>query len=443
LRHGGVPARAPREALGAHATRHGAAAPRDGRSQGDARRAPREARAALPRGGARRRGNRRPGRIDAREPRAGRARRARGIQPARTMKRTLDVALGERSYPIHIGAGLLADPGLFAPHVAGRTAAIVTNATVAPLYQARLAASLERAGARPLAVELPDGEAFKTWETLQLVFDALLRAKADRRTVLVALGGGVVGDIAGFAAATYQRGIAHLQVPTTLLAQVDSSVGGKTAINHPLGKNMIGAFHQPVAVVADTATLASLPERELGAGLAEVLKYGAIQDAEFLGWIEANADRLLAREPDALGYAIQRSCEIKAAIVAEDERESGARALLNFGHTFGHAIESATGYGNWLHGEAVAAGMALAARFSVACRRIAQADADRLVALIRRLRLPVKPPAIAADVWLEYMGRDKKNEAGRVTLILLERLGHARIVKDAPPAALEEFLATA
>jgi len=359
------------------------------------------------------------------------------------MTRRLQVSLGDRSYPIHIGEGLLDDPSLFAPHVAGRTAAVVTNTTVDALYRRRLVAALERAGARCLALALPDGEAYKNWQTLDLVFDALLRAQADRRTVLVALGGGVVGDIAGFAAATYQRGISHLQVPTTLLAQVDSSVGGKTAINHPLGKNMIGAFHQPVAVIADTGTLATLPERELGAGLAEVVKYGAIQDPDFLGWMEANAERLLARDRDALGHAIERSCEIKAAIVAEDEREGGARALLNFGHTFGHAIESATGYGNWLHGEAVAAGMALAARFSVAQGRLAGADAERLVALIRRLRLPVKPPAIAADVWLEYMGRDKKNEAGRVTLILLERLGRAAIVKDAPPKALEEFLATA
>jgi 3-dehydroquinate synthase len=358
-------------------------------------------------------------------------------------RRDLEVALGDRGYPIHVGEGLVDDASLFAPHVGGRTAAIVTNTTVDALYRPRLAKTLERAGARCLAIALPDGEAHKNWQTLDLVFDALLRAQADRRTVLVALGGGVVGDLAGFAAATYQRGISHLQVPTTLLAQVDSSVGGKTAINHPLGKNMIGAFHQPVAVVADTATLASLPGRELGAGLAEVVKYGAIQDPAFLGWIEANADRLLARDPDALAHAIQRSCEIKAAVVAQDERESGARALLNFGHTFGHAIESAAGYGNWLHGEAVAAGMVLAARFSAAQGRIAQADVERLVRLLERLRLPVRPPAIPANVWLEYMGRDKKNEAGRVTLILLERLGHAAIVKDAPPAALERFLATA
>jgi 3-dehydroquinate synthase len=355
----------------------------------------------------------------------------------------VEVDLGERGYPIHIGAGLLDEPRLYAGAVAGRTAAIVTNATVAPLYAARLAATLERAGARVLTITLPDGEDHKDWKTLDLVFEALLRARADRRTVLVALGGGVVGDMAGFAAATYQRGIAHLQVPTTLLAQVDSSVGGKTAINHPLGKNMVGAFHQPVAVVADTATLATLPPRELGAGLAEVVKYGAIHDLAFLAWIEQNAAALVARDPAALAHAIRRSCEIKAAVVARDERESGARALLNFGHTFGHAIESATGYGTWLHGEAVAIGMALAARFSVRLGRIAQADADRLVALLERLGLPVRPPAIAREAWLEYMGRDKKNEAGRITLVLLDRLGSAAVVKDAPGAELEAFLAAA
>ena len=359
------------------------------------------------------------------------------------MSRRLEVSLGERSYPIHIGAGLLDDAALFAPHVAGRTAAIVTNTTVGPLYGERLGATLERAGARRLSIVLPDGEAYKNWETLDRVYEALLRAQADRRTVLVALGGGVVGDIAGFAAATYQRGVAHLQVPTTLLAQVDSSVGGKTAINHPLGKNMIGAFHQPVAVVADTQALATLPARELAAGLAEVVKYGAIHDIAFLDWIEANAARLLGRDAETLAHAIQRSCEIKAAIVAEDERESGARALLNFGHTFGHAIESAAGYGNWLHGEAVAAGMALAARFSVAQGRLSGKEAKRLVALIERLGLPAKPPSIPSAVWLDYMGRDKKNEAGRVTLVLLDRLGHASVVKDAPPDALEAFVAAA
>jgi 3-dehydroquinate synthase len=351
------------------------------------------------------------------------------------------VELGERSYEIHIGTGLLDDSRRFAGLLGGRPAAIVTNATVAPLYAARLAATLERAGAKLLAtVELPDGEEHKDWRTLDRIYDALLRARADRHTVLVALGGGVVGDMAGFAAATYQRGVEHLQVPTTLLAQVDSSVGGKTAINHPLGKNMIGAFHQPVAVMADTGTLATLPPRELGAGLAEVVKYGAIHDLAFLAWIEENAARLVAREPAVLALAIERSCRIKAEIVARDERESGARALLNFGHTFGHAIESATGYGTWLHGEAVAMGMALAARFSVRLGRIAQADADRLVALLERLGLPVRAPRIARNTWLEYMGRDKKNVGGRITLVLLDRLGSAAVVKDAPDAALAEFL---
>jgi 3-dehydroquinate synthase len=359
------------------------------------------------------------------------------------MNAPLRVELGERSYSIHIGSGLLDEAGLFAPHVGGRLAAIVTNTTVAPLYERRLAASLERAGAQCMSVVLPDGEAHKNWRTLDQLYGALLRAQADRRTVLVALGGGVVGDIAGFAAATYQRGIAHLQVPTTLLAQVDSSVGGKTAINHALGKNMIGAFHQPVAVVADIATLDTLPPRELAAGLAEVVKYGAIHDLAFLAWIEEHAERLARRDREALAHAIRRSCEIKAQIVAQDEREAGARALLNFGHTFGHAIESAAGYGNWLHGEAVAAGMALAARFSAFQGRLPAGDVQRLVSLLERLGLPVKPPAITRAVWLEYMGRDKKNVRGGITLVLLDRLGRGAIVKDAPVAALEEFLASA
>jgi 3-dehydroquinate synthase len=354
---------------------------------------------------------------------------------------SLHVDLGERGYPIHIGGGLLDDAELLRPHVSGRRAAIVTNTTVAPLYAERLAAALERAGARPLQIVLPDGEAHKDWQTLDRVYAALLEAQADRKTILVALGGGVVGDLTGFAAATYQRGIAHLQVPTTLLAQVDSSVGGKTAINHRLGKNMVGAFHQPAAVIVDTATLATLPPREFAAGLAEVVKYGAIHDLDFLGWIEANAAQLEGRETGALAHAIRRSCEIKAAIVAADERETGARALLNFGHTFGHAIESAAGYGVWLHGEAVAAGMALAARFSVRTGRIAQADAERLIALLKRFHLPVAPPPIAREVWLEYMGRDKKNEGGRITLILLDRLGRASIVKDTPALELERFVA--
>lgn len=355
----------------------------------------------------------------------------------------LRVELGDRSYDIHIGVGLLDQAELFAPHVRGRTAAVVTNETVAPLHAARVEASLAAAGATVLRVTLPDGEAHKTWQTLDLLYEQLLRARADRGTVLVALGGGVVGDITGFAAATYQRGIAHLQVPTTLLAQVDSSVGGKTAINHSLGKNMVGAFHQPGMVVADISTLATLPPRELAAGLAEVVKYGAIFDLEFLSWVEAHADALVRRAPAALAHAVRRSCEIKALIVARDERESGARALLNFGHTFGHAIESATGYGTVLHGEAVAMGMVLAARLSVRMGRIEASDAARLVALLERLKLPVAPPRFPVETWLEYMGRDKKNERGRITLILLDALGQASVVKDAPAKELEAFLAQA
>jgi 3-dehydroquinate synthase len=356
---------------------------------------------------------------------------------------TLNVALGERSYPIHIGSGVMARAELYAPHVHQRRAAIVTNATVAPLYAARLEEALAAAGATCQRIVLPDGEEHKDWRTLQRVFDALLEAQADRSTVIVALGGGVVGDMAGFAAATYQRGVPHLQVPTTLLAQVDSSVGGKTAINHPLGKNMIGAFHQPLAVVADTASLETLPAREYAAGLAEVAKYGAIFDEEFLAWLETNVDKLRERDPACLALAIRRSCEIKAEIVARDERETGVRALLNFGHTFGHAIESASGYGQVLHGEAVAAGMALAARLSARQGRIREADAERLVALLERLGLNVAAPRFDPDVWLRFMGRDKKNEAGRITLILLDALGRGAIVKDTQPGELRAFLAAA
>jgi 3-dehydroquinate synthase len=355
----------------------------------------------------------------------------------------LRVALDRRSYPIHIGAGLIGRADLFAPHLASRRTAIVTNETVGPLHGSRLEATLRAAGAECMTVTLPDGEAFKTLEHLNRVFDALLAAKADRRTVIVALGGGVVGDMAGFAAATFQRGVPFIQVPTTLLAQVDSSVGGKTGVNHALGKNMIGAFHQPLAVIADTDTLLSLPQRELGAGLAEVVKHGAIRDESFLGWIEANADALRNRDAAALAHAIRRSCEIKAEIVSADERETGERALLNFGHTFGHAIEAAQGYGNWLHGEAVAAGMVLAARLSAEQGRIDASSAERLATILERLGLPVKAPKMPAARWLDFMGRDKKNQDGRITLILLEALGRAVIAKDTPPRALETFLAAA
>jgi 3-dehydroquinate synthase len=355
----------------------------------------------------------------------------------------LHVSLGERTYPIHIGRSLLGDATLYAPHVAGRRTALVTSETVARLHADRVERALREAGASTFRIVLPDGEEHKNWEVLDRIFDGLLRAQADRRTIVVAVGGGVVGDMAGFAAATYQRGVAHLQVPTTLLAQVDSSVGGKTAINHPLGKNMIGAFHQPLAVIADTEALDTLPARELAAGLAEVLKYGAIADEAFLGWIERNAAALTQRDPEALAHAIHRSCEIKAQIVAADEREGGVRALLNFGHTFGHAIETASGYGNWLHGEAVAAGMVLAARFSARLHRIPPAAAERLAEAVSRLGLPAAPPKIAVPAWLELMGRDKKNVDGRITLILLEALGRAAVVRDAPVAELEAFLAAA
>ena len=357
------------------------------------------------------------------------------------MSESLQVLLGTRSYPIHIGAALLDRSDLFEPHVRSRVGAIVTNETIAPLYAGRVEKTLRNAGAKTLRIVVPDGESFKNLQTLDRVFEGLLQANADRRTVLVALGGGVIGDLAGFAAATFQRGVSYLQVPTTLLAQVDSSVGGKTAVNHALGKNMIGAFHQPLAVIADTDTLATLPDRELGAGLAEVVKHGAILDSEFFAWIEANAQRLRHRDAAALAHAIRRSCEIKARIVAEDEREAGARALLNFGHTFGQAIESGTGYGSWLHGEAVAAGMALAARFSARQGRIESKAAERLVALLAKLGLPVERPAMPPERWLEFMARDKKNRDGRITLILLEALGRATIVDDTPVADIEAFLA--
>jgi 3-dehydroquinate synthase len=354
--------------------------------------------------------------------------------------REVTVGLGSRSYPIHIGPGLIARPELLAPHVPSGRAAVVTNEVVAPLYAGALERTLAAAGIRSLRVVIPDGEAEKRWETLDRVYGELLRAQADRRTVIVALGGGVVGDLAGFAAATYQRGVPFIQVPTTLLAQVDSSVGGKTAVNHALGKNMIGAFHQPLAVIADTATLDTLPDRELAAGVAEVIKYGAIGDLAFFEWLEGNVERLLRREPAALAHAIERSCQIKAGIVALDEREAGPRALLNLGHTFGHAIETLAGYGNWLHGEAVAAGMAMAARFSVRLGRLDPGDARRLEELVRRAGLPTDPPPLPAGDWLEAMGRDKKNEAGRITLILLDRLGAAAVEKGAPAGELEAFV---
>ena len=355
----------------------------------------------------------------------------------------VEIQLGERSYPILIGSDLLGDPANFTAVPAAATALIVTNTTVAPFYGEALRRTLASRFRAVHLLELPDGERHKDWPTLNLIFDALLSHGCDRKTVLFALGGGVVGDMTGFAAASYMRGVPFVQVPTTLLAQVDSSVGGKTAINHPLGKNMIGAFYQPRLVLCDLSTLATLPSRELSAGLAEIIKYGPIYDMAFFDWIEANIEALVARDPVALAHAVRRSCEIKAAVVGQDERETGLRAILNFGHTFGHAIEAGMGYGRWLHGEAVAAGMALAARFSARLGRIGMADAQRLERLLQRFDLPVAAPGFAVDTWLEYMGRDKKNESGRITLILLEALGRGAIVKDTAPGELRDFLAKA
>ena len=344
--------------------------------------------------------------------------------------RTLEVSLGTRSYPIVIGSAILDDSKLISAHLTSDRVVAVTNETIAPLFLERLQTSLGKAGVDVLAIKLPDGEQYKTWQTLNSVFDAMLEARCDRTTTIVALGGGVIGDVAGFAAATYQRGIAYIQIPTTLLAQVDSSVGGKTAINHPLGKNMIGAFYQPRLVIADIATLATLPERELAAGLAEVIKYGAIMDAGFFSWLEDNMERLVAREPDALARAVEVSCRCKAQIVGADEREAGARALLNFGHTFGHAIETGLGYGEWLHGEAVAAGMLLAARLSARQGEIDEQDVSRLETLLDRAGLPTKAPVFGATRYLELMGHDKKVHKGKLRLVLLRAIGDAYLSAD-------------
>jgi 3-dehydroquinate synthase len=348
--------------------------------------------------------------------------------------RTLNVELGSRSYPIHIGAGLLGRAEPILPHLKAPQAAIVSNGTVAPLYLAALANPLRAAGVRLTEIVLPDGEQYKTWETLNRIFDALLGNRCERSTTVIALGGGVIGDLAGFAAASYQRGVPFIQVPTTLLAQVDSSVGGKTGINHPLGKNMIGAFHQPRLVLADTDTLATLPDRELSAGLAEVIKYGLIRDLAFLEWLETHMERLLARDAEALTYAIERSCANKAEVVAADETEAGVRALLNLGHTFGHAIEAGLGYGEWLHGEAVAAGTVMAAELSRRVGWLSLADVARIAALLRRARLPVRGPALGAERYLELMALDKKVAAGKLRLVLLQALGRATVSADAPAA---------
>jgi 3-dehydroquinate synthase len=353
---------------------------------------------------------------------------------------TVNVELGDRAYPIHIGRGLIGQTALFAPHIAGSSVMIVTNTTVDPLYGDALRAALAPLGKQVSTVVLPDGEAHKNWETLNLIFDALLGARADRKTTLIALGGGVVGDMTGFAAACYMRGVPFIQVPTTLLSQVDSSVGGKTGINHPLGKNMIGAFYQPQAVIADIGALRTLPQRELAAGVAEIIKTGAIADDAFFAWIEANVAALNGCESQALAQAVKRSCEIKAAVVAADEREGGLRAILNFGHTFGHAIEAGLGYGEWLHGEAVGCGMAMAADLSVRLGYLDEASRRRLVDVIVAAHLPVRGPALGGPRYVELMRVDKKAEAGEIKFILLKRFGET-LIGPAPDAAVLATLA--
>jgi 3-dehydroquinate synthase len=348
-----------------------------------------------------------------------------------TPHQQVHIDLGDRSYPILIAPSLLDNAATFANLPAANRALIVSNTTVAPLYAQRLHTALQSRYKNVHLVTLPDGEEYKTWETLNLIFDALLENTCDRKTVLFALGGGVVGDMTGFAAASYMRGVPFVQIPTTLLSQVDSSVGGKTGINHPHGKNMIGAFYQPLLVVCDLDTLKTLPDRELSAGLAEVIKYGPIADDSFLDWIEANMDRLLARDVDALAFAVQRSCEIKAWVVAQDERESGVRAILNFGHTFGHAIEAGMGYGQWLHGEAVGCGMVMAAELSHQLGFVDAHFVARLRTLVLRAGLPVIGPRLRPDDnagrYLELMRVDKKSEAGEIRFVVIDGAAHASI----------------
>jgi len=352
---------------------------------------------------------------------------------------SLKVNLGERSYPICIGDNLLDQSELLTQHIPGNSALIVSNETVAPLYMDAVEKSLSHIRFKTLV--LPDGEEHKNLNVLNSIYDTLLKNRLDRNTTLIALGGGVIGDITGFAAATYQRGVHLVQIPTTLLSQVDSSVGGKTAVNHPFGKNMIGAFYQPKAVIADTNTLNTLEERQLSSGLAEVIKYGLIRDTGFLEWLESNIDKLLDRDPAALAYAIERSCRNKAEIVAADERESGQRALLNLGHTFGHAIETGMGYGVWLHGEAVASGMVMAARLSNKLGWISESDVSRVIDILERANLPISAPEqMNADKFIELMSLDKKVSDGVLKLVLYKSVGNAVISKDYTDAILRETI---
>ncbi|NCU64911.1 3-dehydroquinate synthase [Acidovorax sp. 210-6] len=363
--------------------------------------------------------------------------------PSNTNHQQVNIDLGDRSYPIEITVRGLENLCQHAALPSAASAFIVSNNVVWPLYGAALVAALQQRYAKVYSVQLPDGEEHKNWQTLNLIFDALLRHGCDRKTVLFALGGGVIGDMTGFAAACYMRGVPFVQVPTTLLAQVDSSVGGKTGINHPLGKNMIGAFYQPRLVVCDLATLDTLPERELSAGLAEVIKYGPIADMEFMAWQEASMDDLRARDRTALAHAVRRSCEIKAWVVGQDERESGLRAILNFGHTFGHAIEAGMGYGVWLHGEAVGAGMVMAAELSLRMGLVDEKFVLRLRNLIQRAGLPVKAPVLDpsdnAGRYLELMRVDKKAESGEIRFVLIDGPGKA-VLRSAPDALVREVI---
>ena len=355
--------------------------------------------------------------------------------------KTLQVELGDRSYPIFIGQGLMGNAELVKPYVKGQQVLIVTNTTVAPLYLEKCKAAFAEFNVK--SVVLPDGEEYKNLDTLNLIFNELIGERFDRSCTLVALGGGVIGDMTGFAAAAFQRGVNFIQMPTTLLSQVDSSVGGKTGVNHPLGKNMIGAFHQPECVVIDTETLNTLEDRQLSAGLAEVIKYGLIQDPEFFEWLETNIEKMLNREPEALSFAIERSCQDKADIVAKDEKEAGMRALFNLGHTFGHAIEAGMGYGNWLHGEGVSAGSMQAVYMSKLLGNLTQEDETRIQALFERAKLPVLPPSVdemSNDKFLDLMAGDKKVQAGTVRLVLLKSIGKAYVTGDYPQELLEQTL---
>ena len=356
------------------------------------------------------------------------------------MMQTLNVALGDRAYPIHIGSGLLTHADLILPHLKRKNVAIVTNTTVAPLYLEKLAKPLREAGVSVLEIVLPDGEFYKNTATLNLIYDALLKNRCERSTTLIGLGGGVIGDLTGYAAATYLRGVPFIQIPTTLLSQVDSSVGGKTGINHPLGKNMIGAFYQPKLVLADIDTLQTLPPRELSAGVAEVIKYGLIRDADFFDWLEVNVSKLMALDEVVTMYAIYRSCQNKAEVVAADEHETGERALLNLGHTFGHAIENAMGYGVWLHGEAVAAGTMLAADLSQRMGWLNAEELSRIHTLLSAANLPLNAPNLGTEKYLNLMANDKKVEGGKIRLVLQQGIGKAVITSDYDANKLQQTL---